>query len=116
VQAEERARRAAEERERNARQAAEAAGVQVEHTNAELARKNQELVDALAHANEARQRADANAAAAEQARAETLRANERLQLLLDRERARVKLLEQQGGTVIEALPHGDLDAPRPRGD
>jgi hypothetical protein len=71
--------------------------VQVEQSNAELARKNQELVDALARANEARLRADANAAAAEQARAETLRANERLQLLLDRERERVRRLEKQGG-------------------
>jgi serine/threonine protein kinase len=100
VQAEERARRQAEERERKAREAAEAAGVQVEHSNAELARKNQELVDALAHANEARQRADANAAAAEQARAETLRANERLQFLLDRERERVRRLENQGGASM----------------
>jgi serine/threonine protein kinase len=100
VQAEERARRQAEERERKAREAAEAAGVQVEQSNAELARKNQELVDALAHANEARQRADANAAAAEQARAETLRANERLQFLLDRERERVRRLENQGGASM----------------
>jgi chromatin segregation and condensation protein Rec8/ScpA/Scc1 (kleisin family) len=100
VQAEERARRAAEERERKAREVAEAAGMQVEQSNAELARKNTELVDALAHANEARQRADANAAAAEQARAETLRANERLQLLLERERERVRRLENQGGASM----------------
>jgi hypothetical protein len=100
VQAEERARRQAEERERKAREAAEAAGVQVEQSNAELARKNEELVDALARANEARQRADANAAAAEQARTETVRANERLQLLLERERERVRRLEKQSGASM----------------
>jgi hypothetical protein len=59
---------------------------------------------------------DPERAAAERAGTEALRANQRLQLLLDRERERVKLLEQQGGAVIEALPHGDLDAPRLRGE
>ena len=116
VQAEERARREAEARERTAREAAEAAGVQVAHTNEELARRNQELGEALARATEARQRADASAAEAQAAEAQAVRANERLQRLLDRERARVKLLEQQGGTVIEDLPHGELDAPGARGE
>jgi hypothetical protein len=104
VQAEERARRQAEERERKAREAAEAAGVQIEQSNEELARTNTELVDALARATEARQRADANAAAAEQARAEALRASERLQLLLERERERVRRLENQGGTMVREVP------------
>ena len=108
VQAEERARRAAEERERKAREAVEAAGVQVEHSNAELARKNLELGEALVHANEARRRADASASAAERAKTETERANERLQRLLDRERDRVRLLERGGGTMLERLGQEDL--------
>jgi hypothetical protein len=82
--------------------------VQVEQTNEALARKNQELGQALVHATEARQRADASAAAAEQARAETLRANEQLQRSLDRERERVRLLEQSGGTMLEQLGPEDL--------
>jgi hypothetical protein len=100
VQAEERARRVAEERERSAREAAERAGVQVEQTNEELARKNTELQAALSHATEARQRADASAAAAEQARADALGANEQLQRSLARERERVRRLENQGGATM----------------
>ncbi len=114
VQAEERARRMAEERERSARQAAERAGVQVEQTNEELARKNQELGQALIHATEARRRADASAAAAEQARAETVRANEQLQRLLESERERVRRLENQGGTMVREVPRRPFPG-RPRG-
>ncbi len=109
VQAEERARRMAEERERSARQAAERAGVQVEQTNEELARKNQELGQALVHATEARRRADASAPAAEQARAETLRANEQLRRSLDRERERVEQLQKKGGAVFDQPTDEELN-------
>jgi serine/threonine protein kinase len=117
VQAEEQARRTAEELERQARQVAEAATRRAEDNAAQLARANAELREniELARRNEAAARTSAAQArvaeaeaererrAAERARDEAERARLEAQRLLEYERA----ASERSGLIIIELPHED---------
>jgi serine/threonine protein kinase len=116
VQAEERARREAQEREREAREDAERFGRDLEVANDQLAATIAELRAALEEAGEAngrarvaREQAERNETMALAAKAEAQRASEELRRLLERERERVRALEQQMGTIIEDLTHEDRE-------
>ncbi|HWN68691.1 MAG TPA: serine/threonine-protein kinase [Haliangium sp.] len=116
VQAEERARREAQEREREAREAAERFGGDLEEANNQLAFTVANLRVALEEANEAktrarqaREQAEDNEATARAATAEAQRANEKLRVQLELEKARVAALEQQMGTIIEDLTREDRE-------
>ncbi len=121
VQAEERARREAQEREREAREAAERFGGDLEEANNQLAFTVANLRAALEESNEAkirarqaREQAEDNEAMARAATAEAQRASEELRVQLELEKARVAALEQQMGTIIEDLTREDLEELRVR--
>jgi hypothetical protein len=116
VQAEESARRDAQEREREARQVAERFSGELEAANDQLAFTVAELRVALDAANRARGRArmareqaEQNESTALAAEAEAQRVSEELRVLLERERERVRRLEQQTGTIIEDLTEEDRE-------
>jgi serine/threonine protein kinase len=116
VQDEELARRAAQEREREARHAAERFSADLETANDQLALTVAELRDALegatlarSRARRARKQAERNEATARAATAEAQRASAELRALLARERERVRRLEQQMGTIIEDLNEEDRE-------
>jgi serine/threonine protein kinase len=121
VQAEEQARREAEERERQARQVAEQAGEQIEEANDQLAFTNAELLEALERANSAKRRARRARAKAEQneataraaeaaarvAETEARAAEAEAERLFERERERVRVILERSGLIIEDLTRED---------
>jgi serine/threonine protein kinase len=108
--------RVAEQRERSARKDAERFGDEIEDANDQLAFTIAELRAALDDANEAksrarraREKAEDNEAAALAAEAMAQRASEELRRMLERERERVRALEQRMGTIIEDLTDEDRE-------
>jgi len=99
----ERERKAAEERAELAASLAANAQGQVEKTQEDLHATNQELRRALAESRVAQERASAEASAAEAARSEAESARRDLEVMLDKERERVKRLQEEQKTLSTKL-------------
>jgi eukaryotic-like serine/threonine-protein kinase len=109
---------AEQDRREQAEVVAKQASDEVDTTRDALARRNAELEQALARAQEARQaaeqaerradqarqRAEANEGAARAAESRALDANERLKVLLAREKARADRLAEQGTQLVDEVP------------